>query len=94
MDNLEKILNRPEFSALTVKQKELLLRAVMECRDVDQTRTIAAFMKYIPMLESERRLTSEEKRGIIDCILGNLSGSERKNAEEILKAARSFGFNF
>ena len=89
MENFETILNRNEFSCLTEKQKTLLLKFCSEIKGKNQTETAMLFIKYIPLLENERHLSSEEKAAIIEAVLSSMNTEERKNAENIVSAIKT-----
>ncbi len=91
MENLETILNGNEFSCLTEKQKTLLFKFCSEVNGKNQTETAMLFIKYIPLLENERHLSSEEKAAIAEAVLSAMNTEERKNAENIINIIKSVG---
>ena len=94
MKKIEEWLCKNEFSALSSSQKEILAEALSQCEGRDQSGIILIFAKYIPLLENEGALTSEQKRAIISCVTDSMDKNERETAEKILQAARGFGFRF
>ncbi len=85
------IFNKDEFSALSKRQKELIIEACQKCKGKDQTGVVSVFMTYIPIIESERQLTKQEKRGLINCIFESIDGNEKSNAKNIIDIAQSMG---
>ncbi|MCJ7855048.1 hypothetical protein MUJ63_01895 [Lachnospiraceae bacterium NSJ-143] len=90
MVHIEEILGKKEFSALSQRQKELILEASGKCAGMDQSAVIMVFMRYIPMIEAERKLTPQEKQGLIGCIMESLDENGKKTAKTILDTAERF----
>ena len=90
MTDIHELFKKDAFSSLTEKQKELIITLFEDSKKADASGIIMLVVRYIPLIELERKLSEEEKSEIIKCILDNLDCDCRKRAENIISAAKAF----
>ena len=89
MTVLETMLNRNEFSCLSEKQKSILLKFCSEIKGKNPTETVMLFIKYIHLLENEKKLSPVEKTALTEAVLSSMNIEERKNAENIINLIKN-----
>ena len=90
--NIEKMLEKKEFSLLSRKQKETLIKAAKEIKDKSPAECALLFTSYINDIEAERKLSADEKIALIGLIFENMDNNEKKRAKDMFDTVERFGF--
>jgi len=90
--NIEKVLEKNEFSLLSRRQKDILINASKEVKGKSPAECAILFTSYINEIESERKLSADEKIALIALIFDNMDNNEKKMAKDMFDTIEKFGF--
>ncbi len=81
------IFNKEEFNCLTPKQKSIMKDIMEMSKNVSSGEAASIILRMIPVLESEGKLSSQQKRAVMMCIIENMNSQEKERATYLFKMA-------